>query len=169
VLGGGGGQFTYGNRWTDVDLLPNFMSDLIEGDIEGDGFRDLVLDIGAGPGGVTGVGWLQGFGDGTFGSLHSLAVPNTAGNVSGLVIVDLAGEGHGKLLFTSDAPTGTGASQLGLYQFNATTGAIQLLLQDGAPVFPLAADFNHDGAQDLVGTNPFKPHGIDLFLNGCPP
>jgi FG-GAP-like repeat len=173
IYGNGSGGFRWSASWVNVDLSPNTLTDLLEGDFDSDGFRDLALATFGGSNSTPTLGFIPGFGDGTFGALRLFTIPDAAGDTAGLALADLDGDRRNEILFALPAFTsgGGGASRWGLYQLAVDSGAVQAVLPDGAVRWPLVADFNKDGAQDVVGVGDpaLGAPGISVYLNGCPP
>jgi hypothetical protein len=162
-LGTADGGFQASGSYGDAGPL---VSNVLAGDLDGDGIVDLAVANGTGIASVSqiagSVGLLFGQGDGGFGTWNVFPAPGT---VLGLALADLDGDGSNELLFTS-ADAGYRAS-FSLFQLSFADGGsmFPMLSRDGGVDFVLVGDFNNDHAQDIAAQG---SDGMSVYLNGCP-
>jgi hypothetical protein len=150
----------------------NTLYGITSGDLNGDGFVDLIVaeaDVGS-------LGFFLGFGDGTF-APHQAVSTGLGSKPNAVAMADFDGDGLADLAATNaNAQSGGGA----------TAGLVDVVWQlpDGGfsePVyFPLGfgaivtADLNGDGAPDLVAarnaldTSPSTSDAVIILTNACP-
>jgi uncharacterized repeat protein (TIGR01451 family) len=145
LLGTGGGNFAPVTSYAGGIFFPDALA---IGDLNGDGKPDVVV---ASNGGGDNVALLFGNGDGSF------AAPTIfnggPGELTGVAIADVNGDGHSDLVFSNRYGDIVNAGKLSVVLGDGTGGfgtATTFPTNSTGPTAIAAADFNHDGRPDAA-------------------
>ena len=162
LLNNGNGTFTEKAPTTPIAARENAAL----GDVNGDGFLDLVTDD-AGPidsdGGAAGYGQVTVYlGDGT-GDFRQSFTANLGADTAELALADVNGDGHLDIITCTDQPyQGTGYVQIFIGD-----GKGSFTQKGGAQYFNLlaAGDLNGDGKADLIVVGGTQINGVLILLS----
>lgn len=147
-----------------------FIASVAVGDVNGDGFLDLLAGSAGTLPGMTPPGaidLLLGNGDGTFGSATQIL--SGASHITDLMLGDFNGDGALDIAFSSIAdpsdPSSISGVQVALGNGDGSFAAAvgYTTTSDGTPAQIVAADLNGDGFIDLVVTNGNDPGTISIL------